>query len=140
MSDLQNMTREEKLAFMAKHVEEVKKQHPEWDTKSEEQWWAPSVHYGYDLKEALDKETHGKLNAAILKMQKSTFDPDVIAQVRAETQTILAGHPELLERTNTMLFDKSGVWDKVREWALKEVAEGKPNPFDKTCAGGSCST
>lgn len=40
---------EERLAFMAKHVENVQKLNPDQDLKVETQWWVPSVTLGVDL-------------------------------------------------------------------------------------------
>lgn len=83
--------------------------------------------------------SHGTINNIVVIAK---LIPDVMAEVREDLKTILAGYPRLTERTDNMLFGKSEVWVQMREHMLKEMTEGRPNPLDKSCvggdAGGSC--
>ena len=40
---------EEQLGRMDRHIENLQKEHPEWDLKASSRWWAPSIVFGADL-------------------------------------------------------------------------------------------
>jgi hypothetical protein len=44
-----NLSREERMAFMANHVEAIQKLNPEADMKLETNWWKTSVNLGADI-------------------------------------------------------------------------------------------
>lgn len=43
-------TREEEIARMAKHAEEVQKKYPGTDLKLDQKWWLPSIDFHFQLK------------------------------------------------------------------------------------------
>ncbi|KAK2759845.1 hypothetical protein FQN54_002579 [Arachnomyces sp. PD_36] len=118
-------TREEMLARMSKHIEELQKQKPGSDFKSEEKWWEPSVNFGADIQESLDQETREKFNACIAKMFAEKCSPDSIAVARSEAETILAGHPKMFEQGNAMIFQNQQSLGTLHEYATSEAAAGR---------------
>lgn len=46
----QELTRDEQIEYMAKRVEQAKKQFPDQEWKFDTQWWVPVVDYGRDIK------------------------------------------------------------------------------------------
>ncbi|KIM98325.1 hypothetical protein OIDMADRAFT_20057 [Oidiodendron maius Zn] len=120
-----NSILEERLAAMAKRVEDVQKQNPDGDLKVETQWWVPSVTLGVDLQEGLDKETNNKWKACGRKAMERKFTPDAMAEARSEVKTILAGHPDILERVETLIFKNEEVWASMNKYAESEAAEGR---------------
>jgi hypothetical protein len=53
----QNPILEERLAFMANHVENQQKLNPTTDLKAGSQWWVPSVTLGVDLQVSYNEPT-----------------------------------------------------------------------------------
>ena len=44
------MSRDEQLAYMARHVEKIQSENPDQDLKTDSQWWAPAINLGADIK------------------------------------------------------------------------------------------
>jgi hypothetical protein len=53
------------------------------------------------------------------------FAPDAMTEARSQVKTILAGHPEILERVETMIFKNEQVWATIHQHAMSEAAEGQ---------------
>ncbi|TLD33949.1 hypothetical protein PspLS_00631 [Pyricularia sp. CBS 133598] len=103
-SRTQMPTRKAHLERMAKHVEELKKQNPDWDLEAEKQWWVPGTNLIYDLRETLDKETYDKYDACFARVIQQNYAPAARADAQEEVKTILAEHPDLLDRVNATYF------------------------------------
>jgi hypothetical protein len=43
-------TREEQLARMTAHIEDIQRENPGVDLKIDAQWWMPVMHFGADIK------------------------------------------------------------------------------------------
>jgi hypothetical protein len=56
---------------------------------------------------------------------ESKFAPDAMAEARSEVKTILAGHPDILERVDTLIFKKEQAWATLNKYAVSEAAEGR---------------
>lgn len=82
----------------------------------------------------LDKETNDKLNACIAKVFAAKFAPGATAEARGEVRTILAGHPDILERVDAMVFQNEQALARVREFAMSEAAAGR-DVFGSCAAG-----
>ena len=41
-----DMSRDEQLAYMAKHAEKIQSENPDQDLKTDSQWWAPAINLG----------------------------------------------------------------------------------------------
>lgn len=126
-------TREEQLSRMAEHNDGLQKQNPDSDFKTSSQWWAPSVNLGADL-QILDKETNDKLNACIAKVFAGKFASDATAEARGEAKTILAGHPNILEQVDAVIFQNEQALAHMHEFAMSEAAAGR-DVFGSCAAG-----
>ncbi|GAB1315372.1 hypothetical protein MFIFM68171_05582 [Madurella fahalii] len=118
-------TREEEIARMTKHAEEVQKRFPDADLKLDQKWWVPSIDLGFRLQESLDQETHAKVSACVEKMTAAKFSAGSVAEARAELKTILAAYPDILLDVESMLFPNEEVWAKFNEYLESEAAAGR---------------
>ena len=65
------------------------------------------------------------MNACVRKAIESKFAPDAMAEARSGLKTILAGHPDILERVETLIFKNEEVWASMNKFAVSEAAEGR---------------
>ncbi|CAG9949522.1 unnamed protein product [Clonostachys rosea f. rosea IK726] len=87
-----NLSREERMAFMANHVEAIQKLNPEADMKLDTNWWKASVNLSSDIDEFLDAETKKKVNETTMKMFQPGAGLDTAKAVREELKDLLVGH------------------------------------------------
>lgn len=84
--------------------------------------------------QTLGKETNDKLNACITKVFAAKFAPDAAAEARGELKTILARHPDILERVDAVIFQNEQALARVHEFAMSEAAAGRD--IFGSCAAG----
>lgn len=65
------------------------------------------------------------MNACVRKVIESKFAADAMAEARSEVKTTLAGHPDILERVETLIFKNEEVWASMNKFAASEAAEGR---------------
>jgi len=86
--------------------------------------------------QTLDEETQKKLSASTMRIYQSLFDPVTADEVHRELKELLAGkYPEIWKLTEDTVFGKQEAWPKLKEFALKQIAEGRGNPFLPENAG-----
>ncbi|KAK3192190.1 hypothetical protein K4F52_001820 [Lecanicillium sp. MT-2017a] len=95
-------SREDVHAAKAKQMEETQKLHPETDMKLGSNWWQPGTDLSFDVKGQLDDATNQKFNAILQKILSGSLEPDEVGKALEEAEGCLAGHPDLVERFNTI--------------------------------------
>ncbi|VUC24310.1 unnamed protein product [Clonostachys rosea] len=120
-----NLSREERLAFMANRAETIQKLNPGHDMKLDTNWWAPSVNLGYDMDESLDAETKRKVNEATMKMFQPGAGLDAVNTVREELKGLLVGHEDIYKSLESTLFANEKGLQQAQEIIQQKVAAGE---------------
>ncbi|KAK1830962.1 hypothetical protein QBC39DRAFT_382747 [Podospora conica] len=142
------LSRADQIAFYEAMMDGMRKEFPDMPTPKNTDKWAGdgdgkswvevTVDFSRVLR-TLDDETTAKLNAITARMYESLFDEGVVEEVRGEVRGLLGErYPGVLGEVEGVLFSRREGLEKMREYARKEVEEGRGNPFGRGCKGGVC--
>ncbi|CAH0054690.1 unnamed protein product [Clonostachys solani] len=120
-----NLSREERLAYMANHVEAIQKLNPEADMKLDTDWWKASVNLSSDIDESLDAETKRKVNETTMKMFQPGAGLDTTKEVREELKELLVDHEDIYKSLEASLFANEKALQQAQEIIKDQVATGE---------------
>ncbi|CAG9953545.1 unnamed protein product [Clonostachys rosea f. rosea IK726] len=120
-----NLSREERMAFMANHVEAIQKLNPEADMKLDTNWWKASVNLSSDIDEFLDAETKKKVNETTMKMFQPGAGLDTAKAVREELKDLLVGHENIYKSLEASLFADENSLQQAQELLKDKIATGE---------------
>ncbi|CAG9981983.1 unnamed protein product [Clonostachys byssicola] len=129
-----NLSREERMAFMANHVEAIQKLNPETDMKLETNWWKASINLGSDIdssvltrgpQEFLNAETKKRVNETTMKMFQPGAGLDTAKAVREELKELLVGHENIYESLEASLFANEKSLLQAQELIKEKIATGE---------------
>ncbi|PLN76226.1 hypothetical protein BDW42DRAFT_23953 [Aspergillus taichungensis] len=125
-SESQSASKQEKqLGRMDRHIEDLQKEHPDWDLKASSRWWAPSIAFGADLQKTLDRDTYDKVNHFFARIFEQNFAPPAIKEAHAEMKLILTGHPDILKQMEASIFERQGALAEIYQYTTSNATAEK---------------